>query len=304
MQTNRKNGIKKVVDVLMTVLLLCLMAYQVTGETLHEFGGISMTVLLIVHHILNFKWYQSLFKGRYNAYRIVTVAVNTLLLASIALTALCGMAMSSHAVPFLYGMFPVSFARRFHLAMSFRSFILMGLHLGLHIPAMAAGIKWNGKIKTAVAAVAAVISGVGFWIFIKNGIPDYIFFRTPFAFFDYEKATVLVFLENLAILIAFAFLGAEIAALIKAAHAKNGDKKTRTLFSACLVLLSLLFKKDKAQFAALMYRRQKRDFAVVGRSAPADSNGRERGARRYAVDLGGFEGSDGSFKRRRRIYPS
>lgn len=240
MQTKRKNVIKKVTDVLMTVLLLCLMAYQVTGETLHEFGGIAMTVLLIVHHILNFRWYKSLFNGKYNAYRVVTVAVNTFLLASISLTALCGMAMSSHAAPFLYGMLPVSFARRFHLAMSFWSFILMGFHLGLHVPAMTAGFKWNGRIKTAVAAIFAVVSGIGFWLFVKNGIPDYIFFRTPFAFFDYEKAAVLVFLENLAILIAFAFLGASIASLIKAARAENGDKKTKTLFSVCLVLLSLL----------------------------------------------------------------
>ena len=240
MHVNKKNVIKKVVDVCMTVLLLCLMAYQVTGETLHEWGGIAMTVLLVIHHILNYKWYRSLFKGKYNAYRIATVIVNTLLLASIALTALCGMAMSSHAVPFLYGMFPVSFARRFHLAMSFWSFILMGLHLGLHIPAMTAGFRWNRKVSLAVAVGFAVISGAGFWLFVKNGIPDYIFFRTPFAFFDYEKAAVLVFLENLAILIAFAFIGAEIATLIKTAHAKEGDKKAKTLFLVCLVLLSLL----------------------------------------------------------------
>ena len=240
MQANRKNIIKKTVDALMTVLLLCLMAYQVTGETLHEWGGIAMTVLLVVHHILNFKWYKSLFRGKYNAYRVVTVTVNTLLLASIALTALCGMAMSSHAVPFLYGVLPVSFARRFHLAMSFWSFILMGFHLGLHVPAMTAGLKWNGKIKTVVAAAFAVASGAGFWLFVKNGIPDYVFFRTPFAFFDYDKAAVLVFLENLAILIAFAFLGAETASFIKSAHGKSERQKKDRFISAVLVALSLL----------------------------------------------------------------
>ena len=47
--------VKKAVDVCMTVLLLCLMAYQVTSEFLHEWFGIGMTVLLIVHHILNRK---------------------------------------------------------------------------------------------------------------------------------------------------------------------------------------------------------------------------------------------------------
>lgn len=221
MQAGKTNKIKKAVDVCMTVLLLCLMAYQVTGETLHEWIGIGMTALLIAHHILNYRWYKSLFRGKYNAYRIAAVAVNTLLLASIALTALCGMAMSAHATPFLYGFLPVSFARRFHLAMSYWSFILMGLHLGLHIPAMTAGLKWNRTVKTAVSAVFAVIAVVGFWRFVRNGIPDYIFFRTPFAFLDYEKSAFLVFAENLAALIAFAFLGTCAATLIKARGARR-----------------------------------------------------------------------------------
>lgn len=240
MKAKQINAIKKTVDAVMTAVLLCLMAYQVTGEALHEWLGVGMTVLLIVHHVLNFRWYKSLFRGKYNAYRVVTVAVNTLLLLSIALTALCGMAMSAHAVPFLYGMLPVSFARRFHLAASFWSFILMGFHLGLHIPAMTAGLRLNGKIKTAVAAVLAVIAGVGFWLFVKNGIPDYIFFRTPFAFLDYDKAAALVFLENLAILTAFAFLGAETASFIKAAHGKGESTGTNRLIPVVLVMLSLL----------------------------------------------------------------
>ena len=234
MQARKKNVIKKGVDTCMTVLLLCLMAYQVTGETLHEWGGILMTVLLIVHHILNFKWYQSLFKGKYNAYRIVTVVVNTLLLASIALTALCGMAMSAHAVPFLYGMLPVAFARQTHLAMSYWSFLLMGMHLGLHIPAMTAGLRWNGKIKTAVGAAFAVVSGVGFWLLIQNNIPDYLFFRTHFAFFDDEKSALLVFAENLAVLIAFAFLGAQTASFIKAARGKKESNKTNRVIPSVL----------------------------------------------------------------------
>ena len=239
MQAKQKNIFKKVVDVCMTVLLLCLMAYQVTGETLHEWIGVGMTVLLIVHHILNFKWYKSLFKGKYNAYRVVTVIVNTLLLASIALTALCGMAMSAHSVPFLYGMLPVSFARQTHLAMSFWSFILMGLHLGLHIPAMTAGLKSDGKKKTAVAAGCAALAGVGFWLLLRNNIPDYLFFRTHFAFFDYEKNPVLVFAENLAVLFAFAFLGAAVAVFIRVCRKKE-NRKTAVLLPVLLVLLSLL----------------------------------------------------------------
>ena len=47
-----KAGLKKnrmIVDVCMTVLLLFLMAYQVTGEEAHEWIGISMTALTVIH---------------------------------------------------------------------------------------------------------------------------------------------------------------------------------------------------------------------------------------------------------------
>ena len=126
--------VKRIVDAAMTVLLLCLMAYQVTGEAAHEWIGMGMTALVIVHQILNRKWYGALFKGKYLPYRTASTVLNILLLLSIAVTAFCGMSMSGYAVPFLYGMAPVSFVRRMHLSMSHWSFVLMGLHLGMHLP--------------------------------------------------------------------------------------------------------------------------------------------------------------------------
>ena len=133
------------VDALLTLLTLCLMACQVAGGTVHEWSGVAMTVLLVLHHILNRRWYEALFKGRYSARRILAVTVNALLLVSIIMTAVCGMSMSSSAVPFLYGLLPIPFAQRFHLAMSFWSFVLMGLHLGLHLPAPTGGARMSGS---------------------------------------------------------------------------------------------------------------------------------------------------------------
>lgn len=166
MRAKQSKTIKMIADACMTVLLLCLTAYQVTGEVLHEWFGIGMTVLLILHHILNRRWYAALFRGRYNVYRIVTTAINTLLFLSIALTTLCGMSMSAHAVPFLYGMLPVSFARRFHLALSCWSFVLMGVHLGLHIPTMTA--LWNKKVKMILAVLCTAVAGVGLRVLIRS----------------------------------------------------------------------------------------------------------------------------------------
>ena len=208
-----KSGMKRIIDACMTILLLFLMAYQVTGEVLHEWIGIGMTVLVIVHQILNRKWYGALFKGRYRSYRILTTAVNVLQLLSFALTAFCGMSMSGHAVPFLYGMAPVSLARRMHLSMSHWSFVLMGLHLGLHIPAMTARMKLEGKTKTIVSAAFCCIAGIGLWLFLRSNMADYLFFRVPFAFLDYDKAGALVILENVVMLLFWAFAGTQCSLL-------------------------------------------------------------------------------------------
>ena len=50
---DRRSETKRIIDIAMTVLLLCLMAYQVTGEMAHEWIGMGMTVLIIIHQILD-----------------------------------------------------------------------------------------------------------------------------------------------------------------------------------------------------------------------------------------------------------
>ncbi len=219
MQVKTTNIIKKIVDGVLTFLLLFLMAFQVTGDVLHEWLGISMTATLILHHILNRKWYKSVFNGKYTPYRITMTAVNTLLLLSIALTALSGMSMSSHAVPFMYGLINVMTARIWHLAFSYWSFILMGLHIGLHMKAMTA--KLTDKEKTIFKVFLTLVSGVGLWLFLKSGIVNYITFRTHFASLDYQTANWLIILQNLAILIFFVHTGFVLSEITQ----KSKDKK-------------------------------------------------------------------------------
>ena len=219
MQTKTTNIIKRIVDGVLTVLLLFLMAYQVTGETLHEWLGIGMTAMLVLHHILNRGWYKAVFKGKYSPYRITMTAVNTLLLVSIALTALSGMSMSGHAVPFMYGLINVMTARTLHLAVSYWSFILMGVHIGLHMKTMTAKIPDKGKMIFKV--ILTGISGVGLWLFLKSGIVNYITFRTHFAFLDYTTAKWLIILQNLAMLMFFVLAGYVLSEVTQ----KNKDKK-------------------------------------------------------------------------------
>ena len=260
------NMIKRVVDTAMTVLLLFLMAYQVTGETAHEWIGMGMTVLVIVHQFLNRRWYGALFKGKYNPYRAVTSILNILLLLSFALTAFCGMAMSGHAVPFLYGMAPVSFARSMHLAMSHWAFVLMGLHLGMHIPAMAAGMKLNDRARTILTVIFTFVSGVGLWLFLRNGMPDYLFFRVQFAFLDYEKAGALVLFENLLMLTFWAFAGTQAAHIcrnagraVQKAKAEEQAQKAKAGEKAQ--------KAEKAESAKIPKKAEKAESAKISKKA-------------------------------------
>lgn len=198
------NKIKRIIDMLMTIALMCLMAYQVTGEKAHEWIGIAMVMLVIVHQVLNKKWYAVLFSGKYNFYRIFSTIINVLLLIAFTLTAISGMSMSNYAVPFLYGIISVNTARIMHLAFSYWSFILMGLHVGLHINVMTSKMPKN--VKSVFGIIMLLIAGCGFYLFIKSGIINYITFKSHFAFLDYEKNAILIFFENFAMLSFFAFL--------------------------------------------------------------------------------------------------
>ena len=207
--------VRLALDAFMLLMLTQLMAYHASSEAAHEWHGVAMTSLLVVHQWLNRRWYASLFSGRYTVQRAVMTGVFALTLIAYALTAFCGLAMSSHAAPFLYGMAPSSFARPAHLAASYWAFILTGIHVGLHIPAMFGRFKPGRVAKALLHLAATAIAGVGFYLFLKNGILDYIFLQTSYAAVDPNKTLWFSVLENILMLSFWAYAGALLISAIK-----------------------------------------------------------------------------------------
>ncbi len=230
----RSKHFKHIVDVLLGVGLLLLMSYQVTGEAGHEWTGIVMTVLMILHQILNRKWYAALFKGKYTPLRAVQTLANAALVICFVLTALCGINMSVHAVPFLSEFMRASLGRRLHLTLSHWCFVLMGLHLGIHIPAILNGVK-SSNVRRIGFVFSILAAGAGLWLFLKNGYPDYLFYRVPFAFIDYDKAVPLVLLEALLIAFFWVFIGAQLPKLLN----RRADTN-RKLISLIGILLAVV----------------------------------------------------------------
>lgn len=109
----------------MTVLLLLLMAFQVTGDRLHEWFGAGMLLLFILHNILNIKWYGNIFKGKYTPLRIFQTAVNIAVLGAMLCLGFGGVVMSRHVFAALPVNGPMATARSMHLSASYWGFVLM-----------------------------------------------------------------------------------------------------------------------------------------------------------------------------------
>ena len=89
---------------------------------------------------------------------------------------------------------------------------------------MTAKMKLEGRKKTLVSAVFCCVAGIGLWFFLRNGMIDYLLFRVPFAFLDYEKAGALVILENLIMLLFWAFTGTQLSLLCMRSGSKEDEK--------------------------------------------------------------------------------
>lgn len=120
------------VDLTLTAVLLLLMGYSLIGEVLHEWLGIAMLILLLLHHAANRVWWRNLTKGRFTPGQAARTALNLLLLASVLGSLFSGLVISQHVLDFLPPRSGSELARVLHLPCAFWSFLLMGLHLGLH----------------------------------------------------------------------------------------------------------------------------------------------------------------------------
>lgn len=224
-----KNKAKHFLDLVMSVIMLFLMAYQVTGEKAHEWLGIAMFAAAAVHNVLNYKWYSVLLKGRYKLLRFVGTAINLLLFAALLGTAVSGILMNNYVFPLsIHGTMAAS--RVIHLAASHWCFVLTGIHLGLHwsmIILMFRKITVHGGAKKAAVIIlriiAAAIAVYGGYCFINADIFSYMTFKMHFAFLDYERAPALVLGDNLAMLGTWVYLSYYFAKLYKFSPNEKND---------------------------------------------------------------------------------
>lgn len=213
-----KPVVKTITDIAMTVLFLILMAYHVTGNSLHEWLGAALFLLFIIHHILNLKWYRGLFKGKYTTSRVLMAAIDLLLFAAMAGMMISGIMLSREVFGFL-NLRAGMFGRRLHMVSTAWGFCLMSVHIGLHwgtAIAMTKKFPVRGKWAGIIArGLAALLAGYGIYAFISRQLGERMLLLMEYAFFDYDEPAIFFFADYICILTLFAALSYYLAKLLR-----------------------------------------------------------------------------------------
>lgn len=222
-----KMKVKLCTDLAMTVILMLLMPYELIGQAAHEWLGIAIFALFILHHILNGEFYKSVFKGKYSPMRIFQMVLFVGVMLAMLGSAVSGVIISRHALNFLPINGGRSFGRTLHMLSAYWGFILMSLHLGFHWGVMLASMrKLIGKPpgKWTLRAIGTAVAGYGIYAFIKQNFVQYLFLKTQFVFFDFEEPIVFFILDYIAIMGLFVFAGHYISLLLRRTGKKRKDE--------------------------------------------------------------------------------
>ena len=202
------NKIRMPVDITMTLLSIILMggAYLFPSDIIHEILGMALFLLWAVHITLNRRWYSSIFRGKYNARRIMQTVINCSILICVIFLMISGIILSNHVFTFLGIESGLGFARTAHLLASHWYFLFMSLHIGMHVQMIAGKMKVprKGFSSIIMRTIFILISLYGIYAFIIRGIWRYLILQQKFFFLDFERGYFLFVLDYISIIILFA----------------------------------------------------------------------------------------------------
>ena len=200
----------------MTAALLLLMAYQLIGEEAHEWIGMIMFLLFIVHHVLNSAWSRNVLRGKYHAQRMLQILLVVLILLCMTGSMVSGVILSRYVFASLNIRGAAAQAKTVHMLCAYWGFVFMSVHLGFHwnrMIAMAGKMfskKAGSHVKvrmTVMRAAAVLVAVYGVYAFVKRDIWNYMILKNHFAFYDFSEPVIYFLLDYLAVMGLFVFLG-------------------------------------------------------------------------------------------------
>ena len=222
--------IRITVDAAMTVLLLLLMGYSKIGDLAHEWLGVAMTALFVIHHILNRKWIKNVCKGKYTPYRVFQTVTASLILLTMLGSAISGVILSRYLFASL-NLGGAYLARTVHMLCGYWNFVLLSLHLGIHWAMMIGMVsrkmpKNKPYWKWIARGIGVLVAAYGVYAFIARQMAEYLFGITQFIFFDEDEPIVLFLLDYIAMMELFVLVGHYVTLLLK--HISKSKKANNT----------------------------------------------------------------------------
>lgn len=149
---------------------------------------------------------------RWTPFRILQTLIAVLVLLTMRVQMFSGITLSKYVFSFIHIDGLTSVARMMHMLGVYWGFVLISLHLGLHrhlvISKMKIKLKKSSKAKQMMFAFPSfILAAYGIYAFISRGLADYMFLKNQFVFFDFTKPLILFFIDYLAIMALFVFVG-------------------------------------------------------------------------------------------------
>jgi cytochrome b561 len=222
-----KLAIRLIIDLVMTILILFALAYRITGDVAHEWIGISVAVLFIVHNALNWRWYKNLFKGKYAVHRSANTAVNFILLITMTTLIISGMLISRTILAFLNlpgGME----TRQIHTTAAYWGLIIIAVHIGMHgemiVNAFRKMFKISGKSTLRVIIVRGIMLlfiSFGVWASFDRDMFSKLFLGFSFDYWDEDRPAILFFAAHFSIMAIYIFATYYLFKLVGRKNKKN-----------------------------------------------------------------------------------
>jgi hypothetical protein len=200
-----KQILRIALDIAMTVLLLCALAYRITGDAVHKWGGIVISALFAIHIFINRHWFKTMFKGTRKLRRVLLTAVNLLLVIAAATLIITGVLETLWTPSFLLIEGGITL-REMHTTAAYWLLPLTGVHIGLHWEMFS---KFTGKNNLIIAITrifAILLLAFGVWSFYDRDMFAKLFLGFSFDYWPLEKPVILFFAETLSIIGIFVFI--------------------------------------------------------------------------------------------------
>lgn len=224
---NEKLIIRIAVDICMTAALLLLMPYSLLSETAHEWIGMAMFILFVLHHLLNRKWISSIMKGKYTSLRVVQTILAVIMFGLMIGSMVSGILLSNHIFKAVRIAGTSTIARQVHMFCAYWGLVVMSIHIGIHwnMAVLMMGRLFKNKSRfrsILVKGIAVVMACYGVYAFHKRQIGLYLLMKMHFVFYNYSESVAAFMADYMMVMVSIAFVTYYISMMIKNKNLRSG----------------------------------------------------------------------------------